>query len=934
MSESEPSEAQLQEDLFQSDDVDQPEQPFVEELELQSVEEATALLRSCWKFAAVIQFSRMFAAPLKLKVFAADILESALISPDNHRMFLSELLFKLLRTDALQPYSEKDSEGWESLLYRKVSTKWPEHFESHPLLGTTFYDITPTKRVDLLFALCDWRVHDCPVVKDVIKRTVEMADSSVDGLRQEPVGEDTKGNLYYYFSFNNEDCRLYRQEPPFKKSAKRRRSGGEDAQWETVCTTVEEMADFVESLSAARIGKDKALHDLIATDILPQLIESAAARRRAEEKQAAIEAMPKKRSSRLQELTSKKEEEDKRKAQQLAEKLHRQRENERIRKEREREERLLARQREDERQMDIQRKPRSTRRRTFQETFAWSPLDVPVPQRRRTDLDLRPRKNVAGLVAAAQGMSTGFGRNRRGKWVLNDQVEEAGPQEVRVRSGGRPRSTKAASLSTAGPSSPAASWDSGAGRTQPKKLPHYASSQQQYALEHEPTTSYGQQQLPPQQQQQWQDPQQSGYATQSAPYASSSTMWQQPQQQQQPQQPATQSSQQQQQQQYQQQLQQLTLSRLSPQQMQQLHALPVEQRAMQFGSYMRETQVQLQQQQHMQQQFPSQAMPTYSSSMVPAYPSSTGEQTSRPMSPPGLPRGPSNPMVVAQSQRSQAKSPTGGYLGPKMIRPQMTGSGPYANPGQPGIMQGPSMQGQRPSPAGMAMHGQVPVTNQLTSAHSSGSGNAMSHSGQTFVGSAQATNPYGSRNGMPAGPYNNGGSQSANPYAVGSTSQGMGSYGSTGTNPYGGASPRSGVVSVPNGVVQSGVGVGPQTSLHQPQKQPSAAADEQQTQTAVAPQPGPATSAEVAALDPAAAAASSQDPSQQAAANEMPGKSVLGARADPMQDVKQPDGVHLASSNQENADTSDLDVLADAPQLIEPPMVGGQENFSDALFAD
>lgn len=79
-----------------------------------------------------------------------------------------------------------------------------------------------------------------------------MADSSVDGLRQEPVGEDTKGNLYYYFSFNNEDCRLYRQEPPFKKSAKRRRSGGEDAQWETVCTTVEEMADFVESLSAAR----------------------------------------------------------------------------------------------------------------------------------------------------------------------------------------------------------------------------------------------------------------------------------------------------------------------------------------------------------------------------------------------------------------------------------------------------------------------------------------------------------------------------------------------------------------------------------------------------------------------------------------------------------------------------------------------------------
>lgn len=67
-------------------------------------------------------------------------------------------------------------------------------------------------------------------------------------------------------------------------------------------------------------------------------------------------------------------------------------------------------------------RPRSSRRRTWQETFAWSPLEVPVPQRRRTDLDLRPRKNMAGLVAAAQGLSHAYGRNRRGKWVLYDQV--------------------------------------------------------------------------------------------------------------------------------------------------------------------------------------------------------------------------------------------------------------------------------------------------------------------------------------------------------------------------------------------------------------------------------------------------------------------------------------------------------------------------------
>ncbi len=58
--------------------------------------------------------------------------------------------------------------------------------------------------------------------------------------------------------------------------------------------------------------------------------------------------------------------------------------------------------------------------------------------------------------------------------------------------------------------------------------------------------------------------------------------------------------------------------------------------------------------------------------MPQAYPSSASEQASRPMSPPGLPRGPSHPM--AHAQRSQVKSPSGGYMGPQMIRPQMAGS--------------------------------------------------------------------------------------------------------------------------------------------------------------------------------------------------------------------------------------------------------------------
>ena len=55
--------------------------------------------------------------------------------------------------------------------------------------------------------------------------------------------------------------------------------------------------------------------------------------------------------------------------------------------------------------------------------------------------------------------------------------------------------------------------------------------------------------------------------------------------------------------------------------------------------------------------------------MAQAYPTSAAEQLSRPMSPPGLPRGPSQPATA--SQRSQIKSPSGQFLGPQMIRPAM-----------------------------------------------------------------------------------------------------------------------------------------------------------------------------------------------------------------------------------------------------------------------
>ena len=119
-------------------------------------------------------------------------------------------------------------------------------------------------------------------------------------MRHYPLGEDARGGRYFYFSGNNEDCRLYREEPPRKRTGKRSDGPDSEAAWETVCATLEEMAAFVEKLSASRNKSERSLHTVLANGIFPRLVETANARKRAQEKAAALEAMPKKRSSRLQ----------------------------------------------------------------------------------------------------------------------------------------------------------------------------------------------------------------------------------------------------------------------------------------------------------------------------------------------------------------------------------------------------------------------------------------------------------------------------------------------------------------------------------------------------------------------------------------------------------------------------------------------------------
>lgn len=104
-------------------------------------------LRTSWQFAAAVQFCRMFKSLLRIRPFSADIFERALLDPSAHRMFLSELLCKLLRPDTSAPYSEHDCEAWEELLTSRLRVLKLSYLSGNPLADRGFFAATPLDRV-------------------------------------------------------------------------------------------------------------------------------------------------------------------------------------------------------------------------------------------------------------------------------------------------------------------------------------------------------------------------------------------------------------------------------------------------------------------------------------------------------------------------------------------------------------------------------------------------------------------------------------------------------------------------------------------------------------------------------------------------------------------------------------------------------------------
>ncbi|KAJ3253115.1 hypothetical protein HK103_000865 [Boothiomyces macroporosus] len=250
------------------------------------------ILWSMWQFSAISQFFQLFQEGMMLGFIDTEMLESEIINA-THDSWIIDLQVRLLRLSTKNRFITPET--WIGYLNKEFEKRMTE--EERPFKYTEDESFSYTKlslkeRVLTLHFICEMQLERLENFRPLGLFT-EIQTTS---WRVEPIGKDSKGNIYWLF----DDSRLYMESPESpskKKKGKKEKEEEEDkpTNWSLVCRTAEDWNEFANKFKSSRSALDKQLHRYVNQDLLPLVItdiynHQVAKEEREKEYQAWLEA--------------------------------------------------------------------------------------------------------------------------------------------------------------------------------------------------------------------------------------------------------------------------------------------------------------------------------------------------------------------------------------------------------------------------------------------------------------------------------------------------------------------------------------------------------------------------------------------------------------------------------------------------------------------